>query len=141
MNTPPVFDECWTPEPAEPGSVPVPHPVERRVVTVVSDGQRISEEQRERVASWLQANGIDPDRVVRGRITVECQVRGSEEARHLIWFSEYYTDSEGNKVINERTLDEALTYERWVAQKVPLSNDPTWPGWDEHRARLKGGQQ
>ncbi|MFD7615766.1 hypothetical protein [Streptomyces sp. NPDC059802] len=118
-------------ESSEPGAMPVPNPVERRIVTVLRGGQDISEEQRLRVARWLEANGIDPKRVAREQITIESQVRGDRESGHLIGFTEYYVNADGHKVINEKTHDGAVTYERWVRQTVPLEPDPAWGGWSE----------
>lgn len=111
----------------------VPHPIELRVVTVVDEGQEISEEQRKRVADWLDANGVDHRRVV-GPVSIETKMRGDEVGRQVIGFREYYEDADGHRTINEKTLKEALTYERWVEQKVPLGPDPEWEGWDAWRA-------
>jgi hypothetical protein len=110
--------------PAEPpGSVPVPNPVERRIVTVVADGQKISDEQRKRVVAWLQANGVDPQRVT-GAITIECKMRGEQVGRQIIGFTEYYQNPDGKREMNWKTRVEALTFQRWVVQKVPLEPDP-----------------
>jgi hypothetical protein len=128
----------------EPGAVPVPHPVERRITTVVSAGQKISEEQRARVVAWLEANGIDPHRVTQGPITIECHMRGERPGRQVIGFTEYYEDTEGHREMNWKTLDGALTYQRWVEQTVLLEPDPTWTGWDAKHAELdamKAAQQ
>lgn len=113
----------------EPGSVPVPHPVERRIVTIVSEGQQISDEQRERVKTWLRANGIDPNKVAFGDITVEYKMHGDEPGRQVIGFTEFYESPDGHREINARTLDGALTFQRWVVQQVPIEPDPTWQGW------------
>jgi hypothetical protein len=120
----------------EPGGVPVPHPVERRITTVLSAGQKVSEEQRARVAAWLKANGIDPRRVSRDAITIECNMRGERPGRQVIEFTEYYQDTEGHREMNWKTRDGALTYRRWVEQKVPLDPDPTWTGWEAKHAEL-----
>ena len=117
----------------QPGAIPVPHPVERRVVTVVAQDQEISEEQRCQVVDWLRANDVDPSLVV-GPITVESTMRGDQEGTPIIGFTEYYEDPQGRRVLNEKTLDGALTFERWVRQQVPLEPDPEWKGWDAHRA-------
>jgi len=121
-----------------PAVTPVPHP-ERRIVTVIAEGQQITSEQRTRVSDWLRANGIDPRRVLPGPITVECKMQGDVPGRQVIGFWEFYEDADGRRVINERTLNEALKYERWVEQRVPLAPDPAWQGWDawhaEHTAR------
>jgi hypothetical protein len=117
-----------------PGETPVPSPVERRIVTVVADRQELSEEQQARVMRWLEANGLDPKRVARRAITIECNVRGREESAHVIGFSEFYVDNDGRKVIDEKTLLDAFTYERWVRQIVQLEPDPSWRGWDAHRS-------
>jgi len=115
----------------------VPYPVERRIVTVVAEGQQLSQEQRERVSRWLQANGVDHRRVALAPITIESKVYGDTAGRQVIGFREYYETPDGRRVINERTLDGALTYERWVEQKAPLEPDPAWEGWDAWNARHK----
>lgn len=128
----------------EPGAIPVPHPVERRIVTVVAATQRISAEQRARVVAWLKANGIDPRRVTGGPITVECNMHGDRPGRQVIGFTEYYEDAEGHREMNWKTLDGALTYQRWVEQRVPIEPDPTWNGWEAKHAEIdamKAAQQ
>lgn len=115
---------------------PVPHPVERRIVTVIGEGQEISEEQRERVGRWLTANGIDPKRVTRQGIRIESNVRGDRDGSHIIGFTEYYETADGHRIANEKTKNEALTYERWVRQTVELEPDPTWEGWPSWQARV-----
>lgn len=117
-----------------PGAIPVPHPVEQRIITVVADWQQISEEQRTRIVTWLKANGIDPRRVARSAITIECKMRGDRPGRQVIGFTEYYENSQGQREMNWQTLDGALTYQRWVEQQVPLEPDPEWGGWDAQHA-------
>ena len=114
-----------------PERLPVPSPVEVRLVTVVREGQDISGEQRERVNRWLTANGIDPGRVALKDIVVESKIRGDRESQGLIGFTEFYQDETGHKVVNEKDRSRALTYERWVRQTVELEPDPTWGGWSE----------
>ncbi|KPC73457.1 hypothetical protein ADL27_52020 [Streptomyces sp. NRRL F-6602] len=120
----------------EPGSTPVPHPVERRIVTVVAEGQEISSEQRERVKAWLQANGIDPRRVALGAITVECTLHGDQPGRQVIGFTEYYETPDGQREMNWKTQDGALTLQRWVVQQVPIEPDPAWKGWSKWHAEV-----
>lgn len=120
-------------------AVPVPHPVERRIVTVISEGQEIAGEQRKRVADWLEANGVDHRRVVSGPITIESKMHGDAVGRQVIGFWEYYENPDGHRVINEKTLEDALKFERWVELKVPLAPDPAWPGWDAWRAHRVNG--
>lgn len=115
----------------------VPHPVERRIVRVMAEDQDLTEEQRRRVVAWLEANGIDHKRVARKAITVECNVHGDREANHIICFREFYETPDGHRVINEKTRTEALTFERWVRQTVPLDPDPSWEGWAAYRARVE----
>lgn len=105
---------------------PVPHPVETRIITVVEADQRISEEQRERVGAWLRANGADPKAVAQNAITLECKAHAGKEWDHIIGFQEFYRDAEGRKVINAKTKNEALTFQRWVPQTVALEPDPAW---------------
>jgi hypothetical protein len=121
----------------EPGSTPVPNPVERRIVTVVAEGQQISEEQRRRVVAWLTANGIDPHLVATGAaITIECRMHGDQVGRQIIGYTEYYKNANGQREINWKTRDGALTFERWVVQEVPLEPDPTWQGWPAWHAEV-----
>ncbi len=128
--------------PAEqPGSMPVPHPVERRIVTVVKAGQAVSDEQRARIVQWLQANGIDPSRVARGAITVECNMRGDRPGRQIIGFTEYYEGPQGHREMNWQTLDGALTYQRWVEQTVPIAPDPQWTGWEAWHAEIDAARE
>jgi hypothetical protein len=127
--------------PSAPGGIPVPQPLERRVVTVVAEGQQISSEQRQRIVTWLKANGIDPHRVADGAITIEYRMRGDRAGHGVIGFREYYESPEGHRTVNELTLDGALTYERWVRETTPLEPDPTWEGWEAmtaHRAMGDG---
>lgn len=120
----------------KPGTTPVPNPVERRTVTVVAEGQEISEEQRQRVMAWLTANGIDPRRVARGAITIECTMRGDQVGRQVIGFTEYYENADGHREMNWKSRDGALTFERWVVQEVPLEPDPAWKGWPAWHAEI-----
>lgn len=129
-----------------PGSIPVPHPIERRIVTVVAEGQALSAEQRARIAAWLEANGIDPRRVALGAITVECSMHGDRPGRQIIGFTEYYENADGQREMNWNTRDGALTYQRWVVQTVPIEPDPSWKGWsawhaesDAARSATEGG--
>lgn len=119
-----------------PGSIPVPHPVERRIVTVVAEGQNVSEEQRSRICVWLEANGIDPRRVAQGAITIECTMRGDQVGRQIIGFCEYYESADGHRELDWKTRQGALTYERWVVQEVPLDPDPAWKGWPARHAEI-----
>ncbi|MFJ6069053.1 hypothetical protein ACIQHU_39190 [Streptomyces tendae] len=120
----------------EPGSVPVPHPVERCVITVVAEGQRISPEQHERVKTWLRANGIDPAKVAFGDITVEYKMRGDQPGRQVIGFTEFYENPDGQREMNWKTQESALTFQRWVVQQVPIEPDPTWQGWPKWHAEM-----
>lgn len=113
----------------------VPHPVETRVVTVVEHGQKISNEQRGRVAAWLQANGIDPRNVAEDEITLECKVFGDQRGRDLIGFTQYYVE-DGCKV-HAIVKNDAVKFHRYVEQKVPLEPDPSWPGWSRYRSAQK----
>ncbi|MCA1220256.1 hypothetical protein [Streptomyces sp. 8L] len=121
---PDIFAATYDPSFAEKYS---PNPVALHVVTVVAEGQEIVEEQRARLADWLEANGIDPKRVSqRGPITVETRMHeGQLIGQGLIGFQEYYLDGDGHKELNEKTV-EPFTYERWVRQQVPLGPDPAW---------------
>lgn len=113
----------------------VPHPVVQHIVTVIKDGQVIGDEQRERVAAWLTANGIDPKTVDQQEIRVECTMRGTEKGRSLIHFTQYVSESDGRRVFDWRTKS-ALTVQRLVEQQVEIDPDPAWQGWDAWRAEL-----
>jgi hypothetical protein len=121
----------------EPGVIPVPHPVERRIVTVVAEGQELSPEQRARLVAWLKANNVDPSRVTRGSITVECKMYGDRPGRQVIGFTEYYANPDGQREMNWKTVKGALTYQRWVEQTVPIEPDPTWKGWTARHAEIE----
>lgn len=121
---------------SEPGTVPVPHPVELRIITVVAEGQEVSEEQRARIVAWLGANGIDPGRVARGAITIRCHMHGDRPGRQVIEFTEYYESPDGYREMNWKTRDGALTYRRWVEQKAPIEPDPLWIGWAAKHAEI-----
>lgn len=129
-----------------PGSIPVPHPVERRIVTVVTEGQDLNTEQRARIVAWLRSNGIDPGRVALGTITVECNMHGDRPGQQIIGFTEYYENPDGQREMNWSTRDGALTYQRWVVQAVPIEPDPSWKGWgawhaerDTAKVTMEGG--
>lgn len=112
----------------------VPHPVERRIVTVTSEGREISSEQRERVVAWLKANGIEPADVVPGDIRVETSVYGDRE-RSFIAFTQYVNDANGTRIFDWREKG-ALTVERLVEQDAELPADPAWEGWEAYRQRM-----
>lgn len=120
-------------QPAETGEQGfVPHPVVKHIVTVVRRGQQQSAEQRGRVVAWLRANGIDPNLVAQGDITLEYGMFGDGPGRQLIGFTQFYVE-DGQKVHAEVEND-AVKFHRYVAQRVPLEPDPSWPGWDAFRA-------
>lgn len=108
----------------------VPSPVAKKIITVVEDGQDITSEQRERVAAWLIANGVDPSVVVRGRITLEYKLFGERKGRQFIGFRQYYLEN-GSKVHAQATND-VVTFHRYVEQHVELEPDPAWKGWEAY---------
>ncbi|MFD6149360.1 hypothetical protein [Streptomyces sp. NPDC060243] len=111
-------------------NVHVPDPYETRILTVLHDGQEVSEEQRDRVAAWLAANGITPKDVpLRRGISVETRMRGATPGRAVIGFWQYYRDEDGRICVDESNPPEALVFQRWVVQETPLAPDPSWPGW------------
>jgi hypothetical protein len=110
-----------------PGQTPVPHPVVRHVITVVEEGQNISDAQRQRVIHWLRANGVDPARVAAERITLEYKMYGEKKGRQLIGFTQFHLE-DGNKVHAYKTND-VVKFQRYVEQTVELEPDPTWEGW------------
>lgn len=123
----------------DPNTTPVPFPRERRIVTVVSVGQELSEEQRLRIAAWFRANEVDPSTVAPGEITIHCRALGGREGHHRICFTEYYRDSDGHRIVDERTGRGVLTYPRCVRQVSPLPPDPMLPEILRDRAEKLSG--
>ncbi|MEU8469590.1 hypothetical protein AB0F30_16980 [Streptomyces sp. NPDC029006] len=118
----------------EPGSVLVPHPVERRIITVLAEDQELSAEQRERVQTWLTENGIDPKHVARGAITVEGKMFGNRPGRQYIGFRQFHLEN-GQKV-HAQVSNDVVTFQRYVEQTVELAPDPAWEGWEAAHARV-----
>lgn len=108
----------------EPGTVPVPNPHTRQVVTVVSQGQNLSDEQRQRIIAWLSANGVDALQLTGDAITVESLTNGEREWGHRIHFTEYYRDRDGHRTMDWATKH-ALSFPRCVKQTSPLPGEPT----------------
>ncbi|MEV8101071.1 hypothetical protein [Streptomyces sp. NPDC088135] len=103
---------------------PVPYPVEQRVITVVEANQVISEEQRQRLCAWLEANGIDPKFVsLGGSIAVHSRALNGKEGAYQIRYTEYCRDVDGEKFMDIGSEGD-LTVQRRVVQKVPLGEDP-----------------
>ena len=103
---------------------PVPYPVEQRFITVVEANQVISDEQRQRVCAWLEANGIDPKFVsLGGSIAVHSRALNGKEGAYQIRYTEYCRDVDGEKFMDIGS-EGALTVQRRVVQKVPLGEDP-----------------
>ncbi|NUP69312.1 MAG: hypothetical protein HOW71_44905 [Nonomuraea sp.] len=117
-----------------PGSIHVPHPVERRIVTVVAEDQEISDEQRRRVCTWLTANGIDPAVVAGSEITLECKMFGARKGRQFIGFHQYHL--EDGKKVHAAIINDAVKFHRYVEQTVELGPDPAWEGWETYDARI-----
>ncbi|MFE6126731.1 hypothetical protein ACFQ6Q_00440 [Streptomyces sp. NPDC056437] len=110
------------PKPAT-GQTPVPHPIETRIVTVVTEGQDISDEQRARVCAWLTANNIDAALVAQNDVVVQCKAQGDRESGHAIGFHQIYRDPDGRKVYDPMTRD-VVMFQRWVPQTVALDPEP-----------------
>lgn len=104
----------------------VPRTLETRIVTVVEDGQAISDEQRERVCAWLRANDVDPKVVSREAITIEYTEGPFGRSSGRIWFTQYYVNAEGSKEFDWRTKG-AIQFQRCVLQMVELEPDPQMP--------------
>ncbi|MEV3996744.1 hypothetical protein AB0K62_13840 [Streptomyces halstedii] len=103
---------------------PVPYPVQRRIVTVIEAGQVLSEAQKQRVRSWLEANSIDPQFVFTGApITVHSRVVNHNEGACQIRYTEYCRDENGQRFTDAPT-EGLVTVERRVRQAVPLDEDP-----------------
>ncbi|MCF0086585.1 MULTISPECIES: hypothetical protein [unclassified Streptomyces] len=122
----------------EPGSIPVPHLVERRVITVVAEDQELSAEQLDRVRTWLTANGIDPAVVAGGTITIEGTMYRGELGRQYIGFHQYYLEN-GSKV-HAPIANSAVKFHRYVEQVVELEPDPAWEGLDPNPAEHGGDE-
>lgn len=105
---------------------PVPHPVETRIIKVIEEGQEITDQQRERVAAWLEANGIDSKRVpLKAELLVESShLPDGSSKRSLIKIREYYLNGDGSRVVDPKTGNDPVTYERWVEQRVQLEPEP-----------------
>lgn len=104
----------------------VPRPVETRIVTVVEDRQDISDEQRERIYTWLRANDVDPDLVSRKAVTIEYTEGPFGRSPGRIWFTQYYVNADGSKEHALHT-NEAVQFQRCVHQKAELEPDPRLP--------------
>ncbi|WP_158102044.1 hypothetical protein [Streptomyces glaucescens] len=103
-----------------PGAIPVPHPHVRCVRLIFDAAQALSPSQRDRVASWLDANGIEPSRVAAGHpVTVEYKTDGQKEWGHLICFAEYYEDASGSRTFDYKT-QAATVVQRCVRQSAGL---------------------
>lgn len=109
----------------------VPHPVVTCSIQVVQKDAPVTPEQRERVARWLSANGIDPRLVERSDIRLEWKDRGGRIGNPIICFTQFYIDETGSKTLDYRTR-EVLRFERAVPQTVELEPDPAWGGWDAY---------
>ncbi|WP_131589739.1 hypothetical protein [Streptomyces seoulensis] len=115
----------------------VPHPVVNCSMRVTQKGVPLTAEQRDRVAKWLRANGVDPRLVERGDIRLEWRDRGGHIGNQIICFTQFYVDEAGNRAFDERTC-EAVRFERAVPQIVELEPDPAWEGWDSYLAHRSG---
>ncbi|MFW3477338.1 hypothetical protein [Streptomyces microflavus] len=101
----------------------VPDPIQNRVVTVTEPGQLLSEGQKQRVRSWLEANGIDPKWVFAGgSITVHSRAMNGKEGAYRIKYLEFCRAEDGQK-FTDPGADGLLTVERCVLQTVPLEED------------------
>jgi len=102
---------------------PVPHPVQRRVVTITEAGQLLSEGQKKRVRAWLEANGIDSKWVsTAGPITVHSRAVNGNEGGYRIKYTEFCRGEDGQRFADPG-VNGALTVERCVLQTVPLGED------------------
>jgi len=119
------------------GTVWLPDPVVRQVVTVCKGTAQLTEEQRTRLSAWLSANGIDPTSVSSfGDITIETRMHGDDKGRSFIGFTQYVPDGDSSRVYDWRQKG-ALTVERLVEQTAELEPDPTWQGWDAWRSEMQ----
>ncbi|MGQ4437903.1 hypothetical protein ACN6LI_003268 [Streptomyces violaceoruber] len=101
-------------------TVPVPHPHLRCTRQVTAKGQDLTAEQRSRLASWLEANGVRPGEVAADEpITVEYKTDGQREWGHLICFSEYYRNHEGHRTFDYKAQHATLV-RRNVQQSTPI---------------------
>lgn len=103
---------------------PVPDPVQNRVITVTEAGQLLSEGQKQRVRSWLEANGIDPKWVsTAGPITVHSRAVNGNEGGYRIKYTEFCRGEDGHRFA-DLGANAGVTVERCVLQAVPLEEDP-----------------
>lgn len=102
--------------------IPIPHPVESHVVTVISGSYMPTSEQRKRLLAWGKANGLPVNRVsLTDPITVETRTTpyGSQA---VIRFTQYY-EEDGARFYDE-AHDGAVRFERTAVQRVPLEPEP-----------------
>lgn len=111
-----------------------PHPVVRHTITVVQKGQTLTPEQRERISTWLRANGVDPQKVARDEITVTYRMCGTRPGRKFIGFQQFYLE-DGSKV-HAAITNGVVKFQRHVEQSVELEPDPAWEGWEKHDAQM-----
>ncbi|MGY5127279.1 hypothetical protein [Streptomyces nigrescens] len=99
--------------------------METRIITVAKAAQDITDEQRQRVSSWLKANGVAPHLVSTDHdITIHYRVQGDRQGPGRIHYTQYYEDETGHKVADPGTQG-AVTFPRCVAERVPLEPDPS----------------
>jgi hypothetical protein len=100
----------------------VPDPTETHVITVTRAAQELTEEQRDRICKWLNANGIDPKYVsTKHAVTIEYST--GPVPRRYIAFHQVHRDEEGKRNLNWKTL-EPVAFERTVLEQVPLKPEP-----------------
>jgi hypothetical protein len=109
-------------EPAPPSRYPVPLPVRTVTEHVTCADHDLTDEQRDRICTWLTANGINPERVVPEPITVETKQTAYSE-RTWIGITEYLVGDDGSPLIDHRR-GAAVTADRWVKQTVALEPEP-----------------
>jgi hypothetical protein len=104
------------------------------------------EEHRERIAAWLEANGIDPCQVCATRpVYVLAVPNGTMMAGRpwiidVIVFHQYYENPDGRR---ERNLisGEAVAFQRTVPLNVPFPDGPTTDGEAHGEADQQAAQQ
>ncbi|MER6092448.1 hypothetical protein [Streptomyces bluensis] len=104
------------------------------------------EDLRQRICTWLKANGINPEDVVATRPVYVLAVPNGTIQGGLPWlidvivFHQFYRRSDGcieRDFINR----EAAMFQRTVPLTVPFPTDPTTDGEDHGQADSKAAQQ
>jgi hypothetical protein len=92
-----------------------------------------TEERRQLIVAWLEANGIDPQQVVSTRPVFVLAVPNGTVKGGVPWlidvivFHQYYEHPDGHREVNLITR-EAVAFQRTVPLQVPFPADPETAG-------------